>query len=58
MIERYADIYELNDMLTDCIIDVTYDVYDMETLNLFERVSQKFYEKLLEKIQDRSTENE
>ena len=48
MIEK-EDIFELNGMLTDCIIEVTYDIWDIKITNLFEKVSQKFYEKLLEK---------
>lgn len=42
-----VNIIELNGLLTDCIIDITNDIYDDKILNLFEDLSNNFYEKLL-----------
>lgn len=54
MIEK-EDIFELNGMLTECIDEVVYDndIWDIKITNLFEKISQKFYEKLLEKTKNR-----
>ena len=44
---KQINIIELNGLLTDCIIDITENIYDDKILNLFEELSYNFYEKLL-----------
>ena len=44
---KQINIIELNGLLTDCIIDVTDNVYDGKILFLFEELSHNFYEKML-----------
>lgn len=46
---KQINIIEINGLLTDCIIDIIEDedIEDEKILNLFERLSWRFYENLL-----------
>lgn len=50
IIESMSQVIELNGRLSDCIIEVTENIYDNKILNLFEELARLFNKKNIQDL--------
>ena len=50
IIESMSQVIELNGQLSDCIIEVTENIYDNKILNLFEELARLFNKKNIQDL--------
>lgn len=56
LFEKNFNVLKLNDRLADCIIKVTENIFDSDTLKLFEDLAREFYSENLKILQEISHE--